>query len=38
MRLLILFIIGLLLINIGLKGNLGSMIGSLIAPDQMKGQ
>lgn len=35
MRLVILFLIGMLLINVGLRGHLGSYLGALIAPDQM---
>lgn len=36
MRLLILFLIGLLLIDIGIQGNLGSIFGSFITPDSME--
>lgn len=35
MRLFILFMTGLLLINIGLHGHLGSYLGALITPDAM---
>ncbi|HET7639232.1 MAG TPA: hypothetical protein VFK47_10895 [Ktedonobacteraceae bacterium] len=34
-RLLVLFIVGVLLIIVGLYGNLGSIAGALIAPDGM---
>lgn len=35
MRLVVLFLIGMLLINIGLRGHLGSYLAALIMPDQM---
>lgn len=35
MRLVVLFLIGMLLINIGLRGHLGSYFCALIAPDAM---
>jgi hypothetical protein len=35
MRLLVLALIGLLLLNIALKGNIGSILGSIIAPQAM---
>lgn len=35
MRLLVLFIIGLLLINMGLHGRVGSYLAAIITPDAM---
>lgn len=35
MKTLILFIIGLLIINMGLHGHIGSYLGALITPDFM---
>lgn len=35
MRLAILFLVGLLLINMGLHGHVGSYLGALVTPDAM---
>ena len=35
MRLVIFFIIGMLLVNMGLHGHLGSYLGALITPEAM---
>lgn len=36
MRLVVLFLIGLLCLEIGIRGNLGSLLGAFITPDYMQ--
>lgn len=35
MKLFLLFLVGLLLVHVGLHGDLGSLLGAIIAPDYM---